>query len=134
MNSRRLGRLAGGLSCGMLAAWASFPAASAPAGGAVAVAAAPAQSGDLDVKALRSQDGRGAALTPSANTFAAEPVTTRGPAGRPAAKTGDGDLGGLPEPASWLLMMIGVGMIGAALRGFVVTNRHLARLQPDQFD
>jgi hypothetical protein len=39
--------------------------------------------------------------------------------------------GHLPEPASWALMLIGFGMIGAALRGFVVANRRLARLQPE---
>jgi hypothetical protein len=39
--------------------------------------------------------------------------------------------GRLPEPASWALMLIGFGMIGAALRGFVVASRRLARLQPE---
>jgi hypothetical protein len=39
--------------------------------------------------------------------------------------------GHLPEPASWALMLIGFGMIGAALRGFVVANRRLARLQSE---
>jgi len=39
--------------------------------------------------------------------------------------------GHLPEPASWILMLIGFGMIGGALRGFVVANRRLARLQPE---
>ena len=39
--------------------------------------------------------------------------------------------GRLPEPASWVLMLIGFGMIGGALRGFVVANRRLARLQPE---
>ena len=39
--------------------------------------------------------------------------------------------GRLPEPASWALILIGFGMIGAALRGFVLANRRLARLQPD---
>lgn len=39
--------------------------------------------------------------------------------------------GHLPEPASWALMLIGFGMIGGALRGFVVANRRLARLQPE---
>jgi hypothetical protein len=42
--------------------------------------------------------------------------------------------GGLPEPASWALMLIGFGMIGAALRGFIVANRRLARLQPEDPD
>jgi hypothetical protein len=39
--------------------------------------------------------------------------------------------GGLPEPASWALILIGFGMIGGAVRGFVVANRRLARLQPE---
>jgi hypothetical protein len=40
--------------------------------------------------------------------------------------------GGLPEPASWALMLIGFATIGGALRGLVVANRRLARLQPDE--
>ena len=40
--------------------------------------------------------------------------------------------GGLPEPASWALMLIGFGMIGGALRGFMIANRRLAGLQPDE--
>lgn len=39
--------------------------------------------------------------------------------------------GRLPEPASWALILIGFGMIGGALRGFVVANRRLAKLQPE---
>jgi hypothetical protein len=42
--------------------------------------------------------------------------------------------GRLPEPASWALMLIGFGMIGGALRGFVVANRRLARLQPEEIE
>ena len=42
--------------------------------------------------------------------------------------------GRLPEPASWALLLIGFGMIGAALRGFVVASRRLARLQPDKVE
>jgi len=42
--------------------------------------------------------------------------------------------GRLPEPASWGLMLIGFGMIGAALRGFVVASRRLARLQPEELE
>lgn len=41
---------------------------------------------------------------------------------------------GLPEPAGWLLMLFGVAMIGAALRGFVMANRALAKLQPEDQD
>jgi hypothetical protein len=40
--------------------------------------------------------------------------------------------GGLPEPASWALILIGFGMIGGAVRGFVVANRRLAKLQPEE--
>jgi hypothetical protein len=40
--------------------------------------------------------------------------------------------GGLPVPASWALILIGFAMIGGAFRGFVVANRRLARLQPDE--
>ena len=39
---------------------------------------------------------------------------------------------GRPSPTSWLLLVIGVGMIGGALRGFIVANRALARLQPEE--
>ena len=42
--------------------------------------------------------------------------------------------GGLPEPASWTLMLIGFGMIGGALRGFMIANRRLAGLQPIEAD
>ena len=40
--------------------------------------------------------------------------------------------GGLPEWASWALMLIGFGMIGGALRGFMDANRRLAGLQPEE--
>jgi len=39
--------------------------------------------------------------------------------------------GGLPEWASWCLMLVGFGMIGGALRGFMVANRRLAGLQAE---
>ncbi|HSZ52545.1 MAG TPA: hypothetical protein VK801_13310 [Caulobacteraceae bacterium] len=39
---------------------------------------------------------------------------------------------GRPSPTSWLLLVIGVGMIGGALRGFMLANRALARLQPEE--
>jgi hypothetical protein len=42
--------------------------------------------------------------------------------------------GGLPEPASWALILIGFGMIGGALRGFIVANRRLIRLQAEDTD
>jgi hypothetical protein len=36
---------------------------------------------------------------------------------------------GLPEPASWALILLGFAMIGGALRGYVVASRRLARLR-----
>ncbi len=39
--------------------------------------------------------------------------------------------GRLPEPASWALMLIGFGMIGGAMRGFVVANQRIGCLQPE---
>jgi hypothetical protein len=39
---------------------------------------------------------------------------------------------GLPEPASWALVLVGFGMIGGALRGFMLANRRLARLRADE--
>jgi hypothetical protein len=83
-----------------------------PAAQAVSGPAAPGQ--DLDLGGARA-------------TTAAKP-------GSPHARglhRSDAAYGGLPEPASWLLMLIGVGMIGGALRGFVVANRALRKLQPD---
>jgi hypothetical protein len=56
------------------------------------------------------------------------------PAPAADARRGDASYGGLPEPAGWLLMLIGVAMIGGALRGFFVASRALARLQPEDQD
>lgn len=39
--------------------------------------------------------------------------------------------GDLPEPASWALILIGFGMIGGAIRGFVLAGRRLARLRAE---
>ncbi len=61
-----------------------------------------------------------------------------GGGGAPHARPGVWDFltkvryGGLPEPASWALILIGFGMIGGAVRGFVVANRRLSRLQPEE--
>jgi hypothetical protein len=82
--------------------------------------------GDLDLAAFRTADDR----RPGAAT-ADDPPSSGPPSETGTAATTEG---GLPEPARWLLMMIGVGMIGGALRGFVVANRALAKLQPDQLD
>ena len=34
----------------------------------------------------------------------------------------------LPEPSTWILLILGLGTIGFALRGLVAANRRLARL------
>jgi hypothetical protein len=40
--------------------------------------------------------------------------------------------GRLPEPSAWVLLLIGLGMIGFALRGLVAANRRLARLEASE--
>ena len=40
-----------------------------------------------------------------------------------------GGISHLPEPSTWVLLIIGLGMIGFALRGIVAANRRLARLE-----
>jgi hypothetical protein len=38
----------------------------------------------------------------------------------------------LPEPATWLMVIVGIGMIGFALRGLIAARRRLKRLEtPD---
>ena len=37
---------------------------------------------------------------------------------------------GVPEPATWAMMLLGIGMIGLGLRGLARANRALAALQP----
>ena len=36
---------------------------------------------------------------------------------------------GVPAPATWILVLVGVAMIGAAVRGLWTANRNLARLR-----
>ena len=87
--------------------------------------------GGLDLGGL---DGASAADALPLSQFAVAP---HGPKAAPApARSGVWELfnrvryGGLPEPASWALILIGFGMIGGAVRGLVVANRRIARLQP----
>ncbi len=63
------------------------------------------------------------------------PVFGDDAAARPApeqrtADRGTGALGvaHLPEPSTWVLLLIGLAMIGFALRGLIAANRRLARL------
>jgi hypothetical protein len=53
--------------------------------------------------------------------------------GRTHGKNGFGALefGSLPEPAAWVLILIGTAMICGALRGLIMANRRLARLRDD---
>jgi hypothetical protein len=85
--------------------------------------------GDLDAQAADS----GALPLAQFARGEIKPPATPGPTGFRAlvARVRDG---GLPEPASWALMLIGFGMIGGALRGFIVANRRLAGLQPEDAD
>ncbi len=66
----------------------------------------------------------GVVETPGAATIAA------GPAKAPPAApmTLRQRISRLPEPGIWALMLIGVAMIGFAIRGLVAANRRLARL------
>ena len=40
--------------------------------------------------------------------------------------------GSLPEPAAWVMILVGVGMIGGALRGLLVANQRLKLLQLEE--
>jgi hypothetical protein len=66
----------------------------------------------------------------------ASPKPARPAVAGEAAKSGrsDTDYGGLPPTERWVLMLVGFGMIGGAIRGFVVANRALQKLQPDGED
>lgn len=65
----------------------------------------------------------GAAAAPAA--AAARPAALD-PSPRRPAKT---VLARLPEPGTWVLLLVGLAMIGFALRGLVAANRRLARLE-----
>jgi hypothetical protein len=67
----------------------------------------------------------GAAPVAQAQAAAARPGAP-GVASRPAGKT---VLERLPEPGTWVLLLVGLAMIGFALRGLVAANRRLARLE-----
>lgn len=110
-------------------------AAATPGGATTPPAAARAHEihSDLDLATLKSAEAR-----PGPKNLAA-------PAGALASQSDasgvNTDLNsryvqpiGRPSPTSWLLLVIGVGMIGGALRGFIVANRALARLQPEERD
>ena len=62
--------------------------------------------------------------TPGAATIAAGPAK----AAPAAPMTLKQRISRLPEPGIWALMLIGVAMIGFAIRGLVAANRRLARL------
>ncbi|HEY1414984.1 MAG TPA: hypothetical protein VGF42_03770 [Caulobacteraceae bacterium] len=56
-------------------------------------------------------------------------IVPAGKAGDPAKPTPVRNMGWLPEPATWLLLLIGLAMIGFALRGLVAARRRLTRLE-----
>ena len=61
--------------------------------------------------------GSGAAYTAQAADPAKPPPAVKGAANW------------LPEPATWVLLLIGLAMIGFALRGLVAARRRLTRLE-----
>jgi hypothetical protein len=136
MSKTRLAGLVGALaaSAGGFGAWASpppeKPAALAPD---PAAGARDQNRGDLDLTTLRMAEARpsdGGLVAP------AHALADTSDASRAEAILGarNGQSIGRPSPTSWFLLVIGVGMIGGALRGFIVANRALARLQPDDLD
>jgi hypothetical protein len=95
-----------------------------------AITARPNSLHDIDPALLRRAEAR-----PAAAGLAVPLADSAGRSDSAAVLASRGaDVGGLPSPASWLLLVIGVGMIGGALRGFIVANRALARLQPEEFE
>ena len=43
-------------------------------------------------------------------------------------RTGGTSVAAVPEPATWAMMMVGFAVVGAMLRGLVMTDRRLATL------
>ncbi len=113
MPMSRLTRVAGALAAVLLAATTAQASHAAPHSPTIFAAETPQLQ-------LASRDDRSAGVRDLGDGARGRDTTV--------------DDGGLPEPAIWVLMLIGVAMIGGALRGFVVTNRNLARLQPEDPD
>ncbi|HEX4742065.1 MAG TPA: hypothetical protein VH353_12100 [Caulobacteraceae bacterium] len=131
MSNARLAGLVGALAAyaGGSGAWAVLTPDHAMAAVTFPSLAAP----DLDLATLREAEARAAPVHLAASASAsADPSKT--PGGDPVLNPRDVQPVGRPSPTSWLLLVIGVGMIGGALRGFIVANRALARLQPDERD
>lgn len=59
-------------------------------------------------------------------------IAPAGQAADPAKPTPAKGMGWLPEPATWLLLLIGLAMIGFALRGLVAARRRLTRLEESE--
>jgi hypothetical protein len=118
MSMARLTRIAGGLAAVLIAGMNASALSAAPR-------AQTTSAGEPAPLATLERGDRGAGR---------EDVQREDPASTGHGASALADDGGLPEPASWVLMLIGVAMIGGALRGFVLTNRNLARLQPEEFE
>lgn len=88
---------------------------------------------DLDYATLREAQAR-AAIQRFGEAASAPSGQVKAPDADQVVNARDVQPIGRPSPTSWLLLVIGVGMIGGALRGFIVANRALARLQPDERD
>lgn len=67
------------------------------------------------------------AIAPPAAQSAADPA--KAAPGSVGAQNLGSRISHLPEPGVWALLIIGLGMIGFAVRGLVAANRRLARLE-----
>ncbi len=78
---------------------------------------------------LASADGANATIPLVVpNELGAPPPGAAAPAkdGKASAR---GVLAHMPEPSTWVLLLLGLAMIGFAIRGLVAANRRLARLK-----
>jgi hypothetical protein len=64
-------------------------------------------------------------VAPPDPTVDGQPTTSA----KPGASSVKGGVGWLPEPATWALLIIGLAMIGFALRGLWAARRRLTRLE-----
>jgi hypothetical protein len=136
MSNPRLAGLVGALVAyaGGSGAWAVLTPNPAMAAVTIPQVSASQQSNatDLDYATLSEAEAR-AAVQHSGEAVGAPVGQAKAP-GHALVDARDVQPIGRPSPTSWLLLVIGVGMIGGALRGFIVANRALARLQPDERD
>lgn len=134
MSKARLAGLVGALVAyaGGSAAWATTTIdASMPAPASAPGATAEPGPFDLDLASIRRAEENPSAKSRGSAALA-DVAQSDASNSDPVIASRDVQTIGRPSPTSWLLLVIGVGMIGGALRGFIVANRALARLQPEE--